>query len=146
MDFCNAYWPLHPSSYNACEVISPEGVHVPMGVLRALKNAAAHFQFKVPQCFHQKQNSLKSWLKDLILFSKTEKELLNHFRTFFRAYIEYNYVLSAKKGKMFASLNTWCGKIIDNEGYWLDPRNCEAILCMKFSRYSGGAVSVCTLL
>lgn len=45
MDFCNVYWqiPLDPNSYEACVIISSQGVFKSKMVLHEQKNAAAHF-------------------------------------------------------------------------------------------------------
>lgn len=129
LDFCSGYWqcPLHPSSYEACGIIAPQGTFISTRVLHGLKNAAAYFQSTIPPLFQNLKNAVKAWIDDFIIHSKSENELLQHLCEFFETCAKHNLFLSAKKCEFYTKKVRWCGRIIDSKGYQLDPRNMEAI-------------------
>lgn len=69
MDLCIAYWQilLNFDSRDASGIIALQGVFKPKRVLHSSKNAAAHFQAHVVQCFISMQNAFKSGLDDFII-------------------------------------------------------------------------------
>lgn len=90
--FRGAYWqiPLNPSSYDACGIISLQGVFTSTPVLQRLKNAAAHFQAQVLQGFHSMQDAFQSCGDDLIIFAKSIEEILERLDKFLSIYDEQN--------------------------------------------------------
>lgn len=64
---------LHTSSYEACGLISIERVHVPTKVQNGLKTTVAHSQSHSPRYSHQMHNKFKSWIDNLLIFQKHEK-------------------------------------------------------------------------
>lgn len=79
LDFCKAYWQssLHPSSYSAWGIITPQGTYVATPVLHGPKNAATYFQKHVLKCFQRAQDTFKAWIDGFVLYAQTEAELLN---------------------------------------------------------------------
>lgn len=134
LDFCAAYWqlPLHPDSLNACGVIAPQGCFSSTRVLHGLKNATAHFQETIPALFSCVGKRIKSWLDDFTLHSKTEDDLLDSLEKFVEVCDKYNLKLSARKCVFYSKSVRWCGRIIEKDGYTLDPRNIEALRNMHF--------------
>lgn len=133
IDFCSSYWqcPLDPDSYDACGIISPQGTFVSTRVLHGLKNASAYFQSTIPPLFDEMKDAVKAWIDDFTIHCKTEDMLLENLEKFFRICTRHNLRVSAKKTVLYTKRVKWCGRIIDSEGYQLDPRNMEAIQKME---------------
>lgn len=133
LDFCSGYWqmPLHPDSYEACGVVCPSGTYSSTRVLQGLKVATAYFQSTVEPLFSELRNNMKAWLDDFNLHANKESELLSYLRRFFAICKEVGLYLSAKKCRFFAKEIKWCGRIVDETGYRLDPRNAEGLRNMQ---------------
>lgn len=133
LDFCSSYWqcPSEPSSYQACGIIAPQGTFVSTRVLHELKNASAYYQSTIPPLFDEMKHVFKAWIDDFILYAPTEMDLLQRLDEFFMICGKYNLRFSATKSVFFTRMVKWCGRIIDRDGYQLDPRNIEALRTME---------------
>lgn len=129
MDFCSSYWqlPLDPESYDACGVICPQGTYSSTRVLHGLTNAVSHFQSSVEPLFAELRPNVKGWIDDFNLHDETEDSLLDKVEKFLYICDKHDLILSAKKCVFFKKEIKWCGRIIDGDGYRLDPRNIEAL-------------------
>lgn len=123
--FCNAccQFSVDAASYDACVLISPQGVFTSERVLHVLKNAAAHFQAHLLQLFQSIQNAFKSCLDDVTIYAKERDELMEHLDAILASCNEYNTKLSAAKGKVFQTKVKWCWRIINASRYQLELRN-----------------------
>ena len=70
---------------------------------------------------------MKAWLDDFCLRSKEESALLSYLRTFFQICKEKGLYLSALKCKFFLKTLKWCGRIVTEHGYTLDPARLEGL-------------------
>ncbi|CAN8061293.1 unnamed protein product [Agarophyton chilense] len=129
LDLVHGYWqlPFHPESYIACGVVCPDGTYYSTWVIPGLTNAAAHFQSSVEPLFKKIRANLKAWLDDLNLFTKDEKALLRVSRRFWELCKENNLMISAKKSTFFAKEIKWCGRLVNGDGYTMDPANVEGL-------------------
>lgn len=131
-NFSWAYWqmPLHTSSYSACGIICSGGTFVSTNVLHGLKQAAAHFQSTIPQCFHSRQDELKYWIHKLTLCATTEIKLLEYLKNFLTSspniiwYYPARNVLPTKpacSGVVHLSKQlvvTWTHAVVKQFGQW----------------------------
>lgn len=78
------------------------------------------------------QEAFKAWIHDFILYAKTEVDLLKSLDKFMKICRKHNLILSAKKCVFFKEETRWYGRIIDSEGYRMDPQNIEAIRNRSF--------------
>eukprot|EP00171_Calliarthron_tuberculosum_P004595 IDg4595t1 len=108
LDFVSGYWqiPLHPDSFGACGVVTPNGSYSSTRVLQGLTNAAAYFQSNIEPLFSELRENLKAWLDDFNLHARDENTLLSKFERF---------------------LEIWCGRIVAGDGYTMDPAKTEAL-------------------
>ena len=132
IDFVSGYWqlPLHGDSVDTCGVVCPNGVNSSTRVLQGLTNAAPHFQSIIEPLFSELRSNMKAWLDDFNLFAKTEDELLNLLNQFFKICKKHNLFLSAKKCSFFAEEIKWCGRLINKNGYRMDPSNAHMLKTM----------------
>ena len=136
LDFCHGYWqlPLAPESYSACGVVCPQGTYSATRALPGLTNATSYFQSTVEPLFQELRSSMKAWLDDFNLHSKTETELLHLLERFFDICSTHNLFLSARKCEFFTKRVRWCGRVINKDGYQLDPARIEGLRAMDVPR------------
>lgn len=86
IDFVSGYWqlPLDKQSQAAHSIITPNGVYSPTRTQQGATNSVANFQGKVEPLFRSLSQYLKAWLDDFIVHCKSESELLQVLRQFFR--------------------------------------------------------------
>lgn len=133
VDFVLGYWqlPLHPESYDKCGIVCPNGIYFSTRVLHGLQNAAAHFQSSAEPLFSELRKNVKVWIDDFNLHAFEEEQLLNVIERFVEIAAEHNLYISVKKSSFFAWSIIWCGRIIEKDGYRLDPSRAEGIRNME---------------
>ena len=136
LDFISGYWqlPLHPDSYGACGIVTPTGVVSSTRVLPGLTNAASHFQSTVEPLFAELRANLKAWIDDFNVHGRDEGHLLSLLERFFAICQESNLFLSATKCVFFTQSVRWCGRIINADGYRMDPANVAGLRDMSLPR------------
>ena len=70
------------------------------------------------------------YLDDVIRFSKTFDEHLEHLRTVFKRLRESGIKLKPRKCKMFRKQVQFLGRVVSEQGYTLDPNSIEAVTCL----------------
>jgi hypothetical protein len=87
-DILNSYWllPVDPVSAEVHSFFAPDGVFTANRVLHGARNAVAHFQSAVQEVTMPIRGALLQWLDDLLLFTRTEAELIVLLRQFFGIY------------------------------------------------------------
>lgn len=125
IDFVHGYWqlPLHPDSYTACRVVCPDGAYSSTRVIPCLTNAAAHFQSSVEPLFKELRATLKAYIDDFNIFTGDGETLLRVLRRFMEICRENKLLVSAKKSTFFAKEIKWFGRLVNGDGYTMDPAN-----------------------
>lgn len=129
IDFCSGYWqlPLIEESQQLYSFMTPHGVVQPTRTTQGGCNSAANFQQHVEPRFAELRDNLKAWLDDFLLYSKTELDHLSILRRFFDICRKRNLFISLKKTAFFSNSIKWCGRIIDSDGYRMEPANWETL-------------------
>ena len=110
-----------------------EWVRLPMG----LKNAPGEFQRFMEHCLDGLRDDICiPYIDDIIVFSQTFEEHVNHIRKVLRRLREHGVKLKPKKCKLFKREVNYLGQIVSAEGYRLDPSNVEAVRTLKDSKPS----------
>lgn len=107
--------------------MTPNRVVASLRVLQGFANSVMHFQRSVEPKFASIRERIKAYLDDFIAHCKTEEDLLRTLESFFSICREHNLFLSAKKCRFFLRKVTWCGRVIDSNGYSMDPHRLSGL-------------------
>ena len=95
-------------------------------------NAPPSFQQLMENCLSDlRDNICIIYLDDVIVFSRTFSDHLEHLCTVLRRLREHGVKLKLKKCGFFKRQVTFLGRIISEQGYTIDPANTKAISCLK---------------
>lgn len=99
-------------------------IRVPMG----LSNAPAHFQRFMENCLHDYRDDFAlPYLDDILVYSGTFDEHLEHLRKIFKRLQSKGIKLKARKCDLFQNEVKYLGRIINSDGYKPDPKNIQAV-------------------
>jgi hypothetical protein len=76
------------------------------------------------------RDPLLQWLDDLLLFTRTDAELLVLLRQLFEIFRRFGLKLHPRKCILFARRICWCGRLIDEAGVRFDPRQLQGLIEM----------------
>ncbi|KAL9964944.1 hypothetical protein ACROYT_G028661 [Oculina patagonica] len=105
-----------------------EWVRLPMG----LKNAPGEFQRFMEHCLDGLRDEICiPYIDDIIVFSKTFEEHVDHIRKVLQRLREHGVKLKPRKCRLFKREVNYLGQIVSAAGYRLDPSNVEAVRTLK---------------
>lgn len=106
LDFVSGYWqlPLDPESHGKCGVATPKGTYSSKRTLPDLTNATAHFQSTVEPLFQDLLDTIKAWIDDFIIHTKSEEQLLQALERFLQISQKHGLYLPARKEPILPNL------------------------------------------
>ncbi|GJS22592.1 reverse transcriptase domain-containing protein [Tanacetum coccineum] len=128
--------------------ITSQGIFYYSKMSFGLKNAGATYQRLVDKAF-QKQigRNLEVYVDDLVIKSRTEKEVIRDIEETFRTLREINMMLNPKKCAFGVREGTFFGYKVDADGLRVCPNKVEAVLnlpsprCLKDVQKLNGKVA-----
>ena len=97
-----------------------------------LKNAPAEFQRFMEHCLADYRDEFYApYLDDVIIYSKSFEDHVEHVRKVLRRLKEKGIRLKAKKCELFKKEVTCLGSIISEEGHHIDPAGIKPVVCLK---------------
>jgi hypothetical protein len=134
LDLKSGYWQLsmHPNSRKYTAFLSNFGKYswnvMPFG----LKNAPSTFQRMMDKIFSKEiLNFILLYLDDIIIYSRTWKEHIEHLKCVFNRLSEHNLQINIQKCKFGRSEVKYLGHIISINGITPDIEKIDAIKSMK---------------
>ena len=120
---------VHPDDQLKTTFTTPWGTFMYVKIPFGLMNARETFQRAMDIAFSEELGYfIIIYLDDVIVFSKTDEEHLEHLRTIFERCRNFGISLNPKKTLFDLQEGKLLGHIISEEGIKIDPKRIEAIL------------------
>ena len=116
----------------ATAFITPWGLYEWVRIPFGLMNAPANFQRFMERCLRELRDKVAiPYLDDIIVFSRTFEEHVEHLRTVLRKLREHGVKLKPRKCSLFKHEVQFLGRVVSGDGYRMDPGCVKAIEKLK---------------
>ncbi|XP_065068251.1 uncharacterized protein LOC135693652 [Rhopilema esculentum] len=123
---------MDPESRHLTAFVTPWGLYEWIRLPMGLKNAPAEFQRYMESCLGEfRDECCAPYLDDVIVYSKSFNEHVEHVRKVLRRLKENGIKLKAEKCDMFKKEVVYLGRIVSEDGYRIDPDSTKAILKLR---------------
>ena len=126
--------PLAPQSQILLAFQTMGRIIKPTRTPQGAKNSAPNFLAKVEPLFDPIKNQLKAWIDDIMLYGRTENQLLDTIEKSLQIYDKYGLKISIKKSNFYLKEVRCCRRLIDSDRVRMDPSNIEGIRNMDLPR------------
>ena len=130
LDQSKAYHQLHfhPDSQKLTAFITPWRLQWVVESSFDLMNAPAAFQRFMEHCLGDFRNNFTiPYLDDLLIFSKSFEEHLQHFQQVLQRLKKHGIKIKPSKCKFFKKEFCYLGQLVSAEGYTVGPKSVESI-------------------
>ena len=134
-DLFKGFWqfPLHEDSQEYFSFATDSGVFTPTRVMQGSADGVAACQSAMQQVLGDLlYNGCLLWLDDVLIYAKTEAELVSLVAKFLARVAEYGVKLNPAKCDLFLTEVKWCGKLISYDGVRYDPARIEALRSLSY--------------
>ena len=119
---------MHPDSRHLTAFVTPWGLYEWIRIPMGLKNAPGEFQRFMKDCLRDFHDDFcVPYLDDVIIYSKSFKEHVEHVLQVLRRLRENGIKLRANKCNLFQKEVCYLGRIVSEEGYRISPENTKAM-------------------
>ena len=123
---------ISKESRAATAFITPWGLYEWVRIPFGLMNAPANFQRFMERCLGELRDKVAiPYLDDIIVFSRTFEEHIEHLRTVLRKLREHGVKLKPRKCSLFKRKVQFLGRVVSGDGYQMDPGCVKAIEKLK---------------
>ena len=137
---------MDPESRKFTTLLTPwvfyEWVHKPFGLM----NASACFQRLLKSCLGEYRDDFAvPYVDDLLVYSRSFEDHLKHIRLVLERFKKCEITIKASKCQLFERENSYLGRVIEADGYAIDPKNVDAVLG-KLKKKPNNITVLCSLL
>eukprot|EP00794_Sanderia_malayensis_P014743 gene14743-16284_t len=119
---------MEPSSQHLTAFVMPWGLYECVHSPFALKNAPGEYHRFIEGCLGELRDTIcMLYLDDVICFSKTLEDHLDHLCKVFRQLRQHGIKLKPRKCKLLKCEVSCLGRIVSTDGYCLDPVRIESV-------------------
>ena len=123
---------VNRDSRAATAFITPWGLYEWVRIPFGLMNAPANFQRFMERCLGELRDKVAiPYLDDIIVFSRTFAEHIEHLRTVLRKLRAHGVKLKPRKCSLFKREVKFLGRVVSGDGYQMDPGCVQAIEKLK---------------
>jgi len=129
IDLLKGYWQLRlaEESRDFTAFVTHMGQYRFKRVSMGLRCACQHFQKTLRSILAGTENFCDNHVDDILIFSKTQQEHLQHLKIILKLLDSANLILSLAKCEFMKREVTWCGQRFSREGVGPDPEKIAAI-------------------
>jgi|GEM_PF-2679083 len=120
-------------------ITTPFGVYLMLGAPMGFLNTPAVFMQRIIQyilggvdnegsLFGRSGSGALQWLDDTMMYSQSFESLYNNLETILQNCLQYGLRLNVKKCKLVERSTTWCGRVINSNGWVYKPAYFKKIL------------------
>ena len=123
---------VHPDSQHLTAFVTPWGLYEWIRIPMGLKNAPGEFQRFMENCLHDfRDDFCAPYLDDVIIYSKSFGEHVEHVRQVLRRLHDNGIKLKANKCNLFQKEVCYLGRIVSEDGYRIAPECTKAMEELK---------------
>lgn len=125
-------WRVHPSDRHKLTIISHRGQETFNVAVMSYKNSPIYVQRQIDRLLRKFRKFARAYIDDVVVYSKTLEEHLNHLRQIFNLFVESGISVNPKKTFLGYPSVQLLGQKVDSLRLWTAEDKLQAIAKLSF--------------